>query len=165
AAAEAVHGGSVGLVITRRAPGEVREDYDLATTPVLWLTSTLGQNHMPPMPPGQLERAVRDFVAAAPKAVIALEGIEYLATYVDVPRIVRCLHTLRDLATAGGGVLMVSADLGAVAGTGTAPPEIRAEMRIFLDRAERRYGPDMARWSGDPEAFPGLQAMTSRLFL
>ena len=49
--------------------------------------------------------------------------------------------------------------------TGTAPPEIRAEMRIFLDRAERRYGPDMARWSGDPEAFPGLQAMTSRLFL
>src|SRR2546421_453961 len=231
--------------------------------PVLWLTVTLGQNHMPPMPPGQPERAVRDFVAAAPKAVIALEGIEYLATYVDVPRIVRCLHTLRDLATAGGGVLLVSADLGAVeepitavlerdfeplelqvnaeygvedvfvieqsglllkhasrsegletdpdvmagmltaimnfarvsfakgsdelrrlelgkktvviersprfilavAVTGTAPPEIRAEMRIFLDRAERRYGPDMARWSGDPEAFPGLQAMTSRLFL
>jgi hypothetical protein len=263
AAAESVHRGSMGLVITRRAPGEVREDYDLAATPVLWLTSTLGQNHMPPMPPGQLERAVKDFVATAPKAVIALEGIEYLATYVDTPRIVRCLHTLRDLATAGGGVFLVSADLGAVeepitavlerdfeplalpanagygvedvfvieesglllnhasrsehaetdpdvmagmltaimnfarvsfaggsdelrrlelgkktvviersprfilavAVTGTAPTEVREEMRVFLERAERRYGPSMARWSGDPNAFPGLQAMASRLFL
>jgi hypothetical protein len=263
ALAEAVRHGSMGLVVTRRAPGEVREDYDLAATPVLWLTSTLGQNHMPPMPPGQLERAVRNFVANEPKAVIALEGIEYLATYVPMERVVRCLHTLRDLATAGGGVLLVSADLGAleepitailerdfeplempiqvgygvedvfvieesglllnhasrsesaetdpdvmagmltaimnfarisfaggsdelrrlelgkktvviersqrfilaVAVTGTAPTEIREEMRVFLERAERRYGPVMVRWSGDPDAFPGLQAMTSRLFL
>jgi hypothetical protein len=53
----------------------------------------------------------------------------------------------------------------AVAVTGTAPTEIREEMRVFLERAERRYGPRMAKWSGDPEEFPGLQAMASRLFL
>src|SRR6266699_5210368 len=263
ALAEAVRHGAIGLVITRRAPVEVREDYDLPATAIVWLTSSLGQNRLAPMPPEALERVVREFVAKQPTAVVALEGVEYIANYVGTERLVRCLHAVRDLATSAGGVLLVSADLTslaepitsmlerdfeplelpakegqlvvdvfvidgsgvllshasraeeantdpdvmagmltaimnfarvsfakgsdelrrlelgkktvviersprfilAVAVTGTAPPEIRAEMRLCLDRAERRYGPDMARWSGDPEAFPGLQAMTSRLFL
>ena len=63
------------------------------------------------MPPETLERAVRDFVAAQPTAVIALEGVEYLANYVGTERLVRCLHIVRDLATSGGGALLVSADL------------------------------------------------------
>src|SRR2546422_607363 len=53
----------------------------------------------------------------------------------------------------------------AVAITGKPPAEVQEEMRIFLERAERRYGPMMAGWTGDPQEFPGLQAMTSRLFL
>jgi hypothetical protein len=52
-----------------------------------------------------------------------------------------------------------------VAATGEQPKENREEMRAFLDRAERRYGPLIAKWSGDTAAFPGLRAMTSRLFL
>jgi len=42
---------------------------------------------------------------------------------------------------------------------------MREEMRVFLQRAERRYGPLMASWSGEVGAVAGLQAMTSRLFL
>jgi len=49
--------------------------------------------------------------------------------------------------------------------TGKPPAEVQEEIRIFLERAERRYGPMMARWTGDPMEFPGLQAMTSRLSL
>jgi hypothetical protein len=263
ALSEAVRHGSIGLVITRRAPNEVREDYDLPATAIIWLTSSLGQNRLAPMPPESLERAVREFVAAQPSAVIAFEGVEYMANYVGTERLVRCLHTLRDLATAGGGVLLVSADLAslqepvtsmierdfdplelpvrsgqvvedvfvidgsgvllthasrsevvetdpdvmagmltaimnfarisfaegsdelrrlelgkrtvviersprfilAVAVAGPAPAEMREEMRAFLDRAERRYGPLMSSWSGDVNAVAGLQAMTSRLFL
>ena len=263
ALAEAVRHGSIGLIVTRRAPIEVREDYDLPATAIIWLTSSLGQNRLAPMPPETLERAVRDFVAAQPTAVIALEGVEYLANYVGTERLVRCLHTVRDLATSGGGALLVSADLTslqepvtsmlerdfeplelpvksgqavedvfvidaagvllthasrtevgetdpdvmagmltaimnfarvsfaegsdelrrlelgkktvviersprfilAVAVAGVAPAEMREEMRAFLERAERRYGPLMSSWSGDVSAVAGLQAMTSRLFL
>src|SRR5439155_22714032 len=53
----------------------------------------------------------------------------------------------------------------AVAVAGSAPAEMRDEMRVFLERAERRYGPMMARWSGEGGEVAGLQAMTSRLFL
>src|SRR5207245_10705720 len=77
AAAEAVRLGSLGLVITRRTPTEVRDDYDIPTTPILWLTSAVGQNRVPPTNPELLERLVREFVASQPKAVGALEGIEY----------------------------------------------------------------------------------------
>src|SRR5438876_10933827 len=53
----------------------------------------------------------------------------------------------------------------AVAMTGKPSAEVQVEMRIFLERAERRYGPLMAKWTGHPQEIPGLQAMTSRLFL
>src|SRR5437870_12016361 len=66
------------------------------------------------MPPEMLERVVRDFVTKQPNAVVALEGVEYMSNYVSSERLVRCLHTVRDLVTSGGGVLLMSADLGAV---------------------------------------------------
>ncbi|HYY48225.1 MAG TPA: DUF835 domain-containing protein [Thermoplasmata archaeon] len=263
ALAESVRSGSLGLVVTRRAPVEVREDYDLPATPIVWLTSALGPNCVPPTDLGALERAVRDFLGERPQGVVALEGLEYLATYNPPGKLLRALHSFRDLATAGGGVLLVSADLGAteesvaqvlerefeplelprtagytvedvfvieasglllthasrddnaridsdvmagmltaimnfartsfasgsaelrrlelgektvliersprfilaVAARGAQPKDAQEEMRAFLDRAERRYGPLVAKWSGDTAAFPGLQAMTSRLFL
>src|SRR5438093_5408930 len=76
ALAEAVRYGSIGLVMPRRAPMEVREDYDLPLTPIVWLTSSLGQNRLTPMPPEMLERVVRDFATKKPNAALALEGVE-----------------------------------------------------------------------------------------
>lgn len=263
ALAEAVRNGETGLVVTRRAPIEVRQDYELETTPILWLTSTVGTNHVPPTDPAMLERLVKEFTTAQPRGVIALEGIEYMSSYLGSVRLVKCLHILRDLATQSGGVLLASADPGslpepvaqvlerefeplqvamkigydvedvfviegsgvllnhasrsegqeadpdvmagmltaimnfarasfatgsdelrqlelgnktvciersprfilAVAVTGKAPAQIREEMHIFLERAERRYGPLMANWTGDPGALVGLDTMTTRLFL
>src|SRR5437879_34450 len=110
AAAEAVRLGSLGLVITRRTPTEVRDDYDIPTTPILWLTSAVGQNRVPPTNPELLERLVREFVASQPKAVVALEGIEYLSNYLAAARVVRLLTTLTHLVTPGDGVLLASAD-------------------------------------------------------
>ncbi len=263
ALSEAVRHGAQGLVITRRSPTEIREDHELRSTPILWLTSAVGQNHVPPTDPDLLERLVGDFLRAQPKGVVAMEGIEYLAGYLPSERVVHLLNGLRDQTTAGGGIMLVSADppvldqalasvverdfealavagqpgysvqdvfviegsgvlvshasvsdevaldpdvlagmltaimnfvrisfaaggdqlrrleLGektvvlersprfilAVSITGSPPPDFRDEMRIFLDRAERRYGALLAEWSGDPGEFSGLQTMTSRLFL
>lgn len=263
ALSEAVRRGLMGLAVTRLSPTEVRENYDLPATPILWLTSAFGQNHVPPTDSDLLERLVGDFVKEQPQGVVAFEGIEYLVDYQMVERVVRTLRTLRDMATSGGGVLLLSADptaldepiarvlqrefeplevpartggdvedvfvidgsgvllthaskaedaevdpdvmagmltaimnfarvsfatgsdelrqleLGdktvviersprfilAVAVMGAAPTEMREEMRVFLERAERRYGPRLETWSGELGEFAGLEAMTSRLFL
>src|SRR5437667_12622919 len=68
------------------------------------------RSRVPPTNPELLERLVREFVASQPKAVVALEGIEYLSNYLAAARVVRLLNTLRDLVTAGDGVLLASAD-------------------------------------------------------
>src|SRR5207245_8499321 len=108
--AEAVGCWTLCVVITRRTPTEVRDDYDLQAAPILWRTSAVGQNRVPPTNPALLERLVREFVAAQPRAVVVLEGIEYLANYLAAARVVRLLNTIRDLVTAGDGVLLASAD-------------------------------------------------------
>src|SRR5256886_17454796 len=53
----------------------------------------------------------------------------------------------------------------AVAITGKPHGEVQEEMRIFLERAERRYGAMMARWNGDPQEVLGLQSMMNRIYL
>jgi len=37
------------------------------------------------------------------------------------------------------------------------PAEVQEEMRIFLERAERRYGPMMAPVDGDPQESPACR--------
>src|SRR2546428_11712908 len=71
-------------------------------------------NRITPTNPEVLERLIREFVAAQPKAVVVLEGIEYLANYQEAARVVRLLNTIRDLVTAGDGVLLASVDPAAL---------------------------------------------------
>ena len=114
ALAEAVRRGDVGLVITRLPPDVVREGFDLERTTILSLSSVIGQNAVPPTQPEMLERLVSRFLAGQTRAVVALEGVEYLSTYVGFPRVLQILNRLRDLATQSGGVFIISADPAAL---------------------------------------------------
>ena len=114
ALAEAVRRGDVGLVITRLPPAAVREGFDLETTAILSLSSVIGQNTIPPTHPEMIERLVAGFVEGQKRSIVAIEGVEYLATYVGVPRVLRTLNRVRDLVTLAGGVFIVSADPAAL---------------------------------------------------
>jgi hypothetical protein len=110
ALAEAVRLGDVGLVVTRLPPAVVREDFDLDRTTILSLSSVTGQNTVPPTQPEMLERLVSRFLTGQTRTVVAVEGVEYLATYVGFARVFLILNRLRDLVTMAGGVFIVSTD-------------------------------------------------------
>ncbi|TLZ69960.1 MAG: DUF835 domain-containing protein [Methanobacteriota archaeon] len=114
ALSEAVRRGDVGLVISRLLPAAIREDFDLPSTTILSLSSAIGQNVVPPTHPEMLERLVPEFVEGQKQPVVALEGVEYLATYTGFPRVLQTLNTLRDIVTRAGGVFIVSVDGGAL---------------------------------------------------
>ncbi len=48
---------------------------------------------------------------------------------------------------------------------GRDPPDVHSELRPFVLRAETRYEPVLATWSGDMTQMQGLEVMASRLFL
>lgn len=48
---------------------------------------------------------------------------------------------------------------------GREPPDVHAEMRSFVQRAEARYGPVLAAWNGDIGQMQGLQVMAGRLLV
>lgn len=48
---------------------------------------------------------------------------------------------------------------------GRDPPDVHSELRAFVLRAETRYAPVLAAWSGDMTQMQGLEVMASRLFL
>ena len=258
--AEVTRRGANGLVVSRATPASVREDYDLQTTPIVWLTTTVGQNRVPPTDPALLGRLAADFSARAKEPVVAVEGFEYMSTYAGFDRVLQAMHTMRDAVTSRGGVFLLSVnpaalderevslldrdfeplsapsepavedvfvihrsgllithearrlkqetdrdimasmltaimnfvrvsfaegsdelrrlELGektvlierggqiivAVVFRGHEPEGVDAEMRAFLWRAERRYGVELDRWSGDTEELAGLRAMTGRMF-
>jgi len=260
ALADAVHHGRTGLVISRAPPDAIREDFDVAGVPVLWLTTSVGRNHVPPTHLDLLEDVVTKFAGQWGNSVVCFDGIEYLANYHDFGRVMRTLHAIRDAVTGKGGVLLVSTNTGsmeeretsildreleplpvpsriqsvedvflihesgllishaarrlkpeadrdtmagmltaimnfarlsfsegqsdlrllelgektvvlergknlilAVAILGKASPQIDAELRTFLYRAERRYGPLLERWNGSLEEVADLHAMTQKM--
>lgn len=110
ALAESVRCGATGLVVSRRNPASVREDFDLPETAVLWVTETVGQNRVSPRSPAMLERLLDEFLRASPKAVVALDGIELFARESGSDRSVRLLEYVRDAVTGPGGTLLASTD-------------------------------------------------------
>ncbi|HEV8594990.1 MAG TPA: DUF835 domain-containing protein [Thermoplasmata archaeon] len=110
ALSEAAHHGSMALIISRAPPDTVREDFDLEGSPILWLTATTGQNHVPPTHLDLLEDLVLRFAAEWEHAVVAIDGLEYLMVYHDFGRLMRSLHKMRDAVTGKGGVFLVSAN-------------------------------------------------------
>lgn len=261
---EAVRRGQQGLLVTRRNPTSLREDFGWSRTPILWLTETPGQNHVAPGNPGMFGRLVEDFAKVEPTGIVALDGVETIFQEAGRAPALKTLQRLRDVVTSGGGVFLVSVatagadpeggafferefdrlplpggsgsgiedlfvidattgillshqsrasgvgvDADLLAGMLTAimdfaktsfsqgndqlrdltlgerhvalergarvivaavfrghdPPDVHSEMRAFVLRAEARYGPLLAEWSGDMAEMGGLALMARRLFL
>lgn len=71
--------GLPGIVITRQYPDRVRRERDLATTKILWLSHTPGEDYHNPTAIGTLAKTVSRFIEdQGGEAVILLDGLEYL---------------------------------------------------------------------------------------
>lgn len=260
ALSEAAHRGSMALVVTRMPPATVREEFDLEGSPILWLTASVGRNHVPPTHMDILEDLVTAFAGQWRGCVVAVDGLEYLGNFHDFERVLRTIGKIRDAVTANEGIFLVSAnttvlderelallereferfpgpatveavedvflihesgllishaarrlkpesdrdtmagmltaimnfakvsfsesggelrrlELGektvvlergqklimAVVFAGDATGSVDSELRAFLWRAERRYGPLLDRWSGRVDEVTELHAMTQRM--
>lgn len=87
--------GDFGLVILRQAPDILYEWPPLENVPVLYLNQTFTQDHsLDPTNLAKLHLTIEEFLKAAPRATVLLEGMEYLIVHNGVDRILKFIHSI-----------------------------------------------------------------------
>lgn len=99
-----------GLVVTRRHPNEVRMEYLIQTTPVIWLTSIPGKDNMDPSKLGLLTDIIIDFLEKSVNGVVLVEGLEYLVTSNDFQKVLRAIDRWSEVVMARSSRLVMSLD-------------------------------------------------------
>jgi hypothetical protein len=98
------------LYITRQHPNHVarrRGDKDIR---VVWLSTTLGKDYIDPHNLNSLSNLIGNFLNDGPRAVILLDGIEYLMINNDFARILHFLEYVNEQIALRRGVLILSVD-------------------------------------------------------
>jgi hypothetical protein len=117
--------GSQGLVISRSHPDAIREKYRLEKTPIIWLANHPGQDRVEPSNLSILENMIGDFVSKSMKAVIMLDGIEFLISNNKLDRVLKMLYSISDEITMGNAKLILPID-----------PNVMSESEIALFERE-----------------------------
>lgn len=99
-----------GLVITRRHPSEIRLDYLIQTTPVIWLSSIPGRDNMDPAKLSLLTDMIVNFLEKSDNGVVLIEGIEYLVTANDFQRVLRVIDRWNEVVMSKSSRLVMSLD-------------------------------------------------------
>ncbi|MFC2162664.1 DUF835 domain-containing protein [Candidatus Altiarchaeota archaeon] len=100
-----------GLVITRTAPDRVRTDYDLRTTPILWMTKAdTDEKTIRPHNLDRLMFIIKDFIYSQDNCITLLQRLDYLITENGFTETLRFINELNDVVIPTKSILLVSAD-------------------------------------------------------
>ena len=102
-----------GLVVTRQFPKDVRSRYFLQTTPMLWLSTVPGKDNMDPGKLSLLTDYLVTFMEKSPNGVVLVDGIEYLVTSNDFPRVLKAIDRWTETAMTSNSRLIMSVDIKA----------------------------------------------------
>ncbi len=97
-----------GLVVTRRHPSEIRMEYLIQTTPVIWLSSIPGKDNMDPAKLSLLTDIIVNFLEKTSNGVVLVEGIEYLVTANDFQKVLRAVDRWSEAVMASSARLVIS---------------------------------------------------------
>ncbi|MEK6986787.1 MAG: DUF835 domain-containing protein, partial [Candidatus Thermoplasmatota archaeon] len=99
--------GRRGLCVTRVYPQKVRERFGIADLPILWLSNVGKEDTVRPKDLEKLSLAIEQFLARG-KAVLLVDGIEYLITNNNFLTVLRLLQSARDQVAINNAILLLS---------------------------------------------------------
>ncbi len=98
------------IYVTRQHPNHVQRNYKGREILVVWLSTTLGRDYVDPHNLNSLSNMLTNFMADGDRAVILLDGLEYLMINNDFPRILHFLQFLNEQIAIHRSVLLMSID-------------------------------------------------------
>jgi len=87
-----------GLMVTRAFPDELRQQYGLHATPIVWLTESAGELRIAPTSLAVLTDALMRFMENNHNSIVLVEGVEYTVTFNDFRKVLRSLDLLNETA-------------------------------------------------------------------
>ncbi|MCU0860293.1 MAG: DUF835 domain-containing protein [Thermoplasmata archaeon] len=119
--------GLEGLIISRRSPADMTARFGLKRTPMLWITTVPGPDHVNPSNLGILSDRIARFVERGTNSVVFLDGFETLVTHNDPKKAMQTLDRVKDIVRAHGSRLVITMDRRTVADKDAALIESNAE--------------------------------------
>jgi len=102
--------GRKGLIISRRHPDQIREEYGLRNTPIIWLAQRPIKDAVSPANLPLLERTVNRFMSEGGNTVVLVEGLDKMIMETSSEKALRFLFNLEDEALTRGSRLILSFD-------------------------------------------------------
>jgi hypothetical protein len=94
-------------LITSIFPEDIRKDYGLLTAPIRWLAESNMEDVIAPRDLLEISLTIRDFLGKAPKPVVMLQGIDYLARCNGFTPVLRLIQGLSETNATKRGVLLL----------------------------------------------------------
>ncbi len=107
---KAIESGFRPLYVTRQHPNHVLRAHAGKEIRVVWLSTTLGRDYIDPHNLNSLSNLISNFVADGSRAIILLDGLEYLMINNDFPRILNFLEYVNEQVAMKRAVLLLSVD-------------------------------------------------------
>jgi CheY-like chemotaxis protein len=99
-----------GLCVTRQHPTNIRKEWGLEKTPIIWLSNQLGKVYVNPSNIGILSDTIIRFVEKSGDGVILIDGIEFLIVNNDFDKVLRMVHHVTEAVMENRSRLIVSVD-------------------------------------------------------
>jgi hypothetical protein len=99
-----------GLIVTRQYPGDIRTQFFLQTTPIVWLSTVAGKDNLDPAKLSLLTDMLSNFMERSQNGVILVDGIEYLMTSNEFSRVLKTVDRWSEIAMTSSSRLIISLD-------------------------------------------------------
>jgi hypothetical protein len=108
--ASELNAGRKGLIISRRHPEQIREEFGLRNTPMIWLANRPIKDAVAPSNLSLLGRTVMRFMNDGGNTVVLVEGLEKIILETSTEKAMRFIFELEDEAMVRGSRLILSFD-------------------------------------------------------
>jgi len=98
------------LFVTRQHPNHVQKEYAGREIRAIWLSTTLGKDYIDPHNLNSLTNVIASHITAGGKAVVLLDGLEYLMINNDAIRMFKFLEYVNEVVAQSQSVLLISVD-------------------------------------------------------
>lgn len=102
--------GYEGVYVTRQHPNHVESAHGSRALKVVWLSTTLGRDYVDPHNLSALTNLIHGFVDASRRAIILIDGLEYIRLNNDADRVLKFIEYLDEIVMHRQGILILSLD-------------------------------------------------------